>query len=292
MSCEVLMNIFKCLFLFLIINIIQGSIVFAEEKILPNETVVNIPGSMGNLYGLMALPDLTEEGQCPMVIFCHGFKGSLNYHLWPPIIEILNANGIGTLRFDFGGLGKSGGEFVNMTVPGEIDDLMSIISWVRSQRHTSGISLVGHSQGGVVSGMTAGRCGEQIASLVLLAAAAVLRDDALRGNTQGTRYDPWHLDQDWYPLHDTFKLGRAYIQTAMNLPIYQTTAHYKGPALIINGMADQVVPYTYGQRYKEILPQAELIIVPGEDHGFTIAPNYIVNLTAAWLINQLKPKNR
>lgn len=260
------------------------------EKILPNERPVSVQGSMGAIYGLMALPDLAENERCPMVVLCHGFRGTLNYHLWPAIIEILNANGVGTLRFDFCGAGKSGGEFVNMTVPTEIDDLMSVISWVRARPETSSISLAGHSQGGVVAGMTAGRCGGQIASLVLLSAAAVLREDALRGNTQGARYDPWHLDKEWYPLPENFKLGRAYIQTAMNLPIYETTAAYKGPALIINGMADQVVPYTYAQRYKDVLPQAELLIVPGENHALSVAPDYIVKLTAMWLLNELRPR--
>lgn len=259
-----------------------------DIKALANEKAVSIRGSMGSLFGLLALPDLAEDGRCPMVILSHGFKGNLNYHLWPLLIKALNSRGIGTLRFDFNGAGKSEGEFVNMTVPNEIDDLLNVISWVRSQPFTQCISLLGHSQGGVVSGMAAGECGStQIKSLVLLSAAAVLRDDALRGNTQGTLYDPWHLDKPWYPLAETFKLGRAYIQTAMNLPIYETTARYKGPAFILNGMADQVVPYTYAERYKQALPQAKLVIVPGENHGWTIDPEYVVQLMADWLAEQL-----
>lgn len=252
--------------------------------------VVWINGSMGKLYGLLALPDLPENGRCPMVIFCHGFKGNLDYPLWAPIIRALNAAGIGALRFDFNGAGKSEGEFVDMTVPNEIDDLMNVISWARAQAYTKNISLVGHSQGGVVVGMAAGQCGaEQIASLVLLSAAAVLRDDALRGNTQGCEYDPWNLDKPWYPLMGgAYKLGRAYIQTAMNLPIYETTAGYKGPALIVNGMADRVVPYTYAERYRKILPQATLIIIPGDNHALNVAPEYVVNLVSEWLIGELK----
>lgn len=275
--------------LYFIFCITMETTVQATET-LANEKVVNIQGSMGNLYGLLALPDLGDKADCPMVIFCHGFKGNLHYPLWAPIISQLNAHGIGALRFDFNGSGKSAGEFMNMTVPNEIDDLMNVISWLRSQPFTGTISLVGHSQGGVVVGMAAGECGEQIASLVLMSAAAVLRDDALRGNTQGSTYDPWHLDKEWYPLAETFKLGRQYIQSAMNLPIYQTTAKYKGPALIINGMADQVVPYTYAQRYKEVLPQGKLIIIPGENHPLNIAPDYVVKLVSNWLIDELRPK--
>ena len=251
---------------------------------LPNEKAVSINGSMGELYGLLGLPDLPANGKCPIVILSHGFKGNLNYHLWMPLILALNGQGIGTLRFDFNGAGKSAGEFVNMTVPNEIDDLMNVIAWVRSQPFTRNISPVGHSQGGVVSGMAAGECGAwQIANLVLLSAAAVLRDDALRGDTQGTKYDPWHLDKPWYLLEGKLQLGRTYIQTAMNLPIYETTAKYAGPTLVMNGMADVVVPYTYAERYKQALPQAELVIVPGENHSWSESPQYAVQLISDWL---------
>lgn len=258
------------------------------DKPLPNEKVVTLNGSMGNLYGLLGLPDLPENGKCPMVILSHGFKGNLYYPLWAPIVQTLNAKGIGTLRFDFNGSGQSAGEFVNMTVPNEIDDLLNVIAWVRKQPFTSSIALAGHSQGGVVSGMAAGQCGaEQIDALVLLSAAAVLRDDALRGNTQGAIYDPWHLDKPWYPLQEKWQLGREYIQTAMNLPIYETTSQYKGQTLILNGMADQIVPYTYAERYKQSLPQAELIIVPGENHSWSENPQYAVTLVTDWLVKQL-----
>ena len=279
-------------FIFVFLVMTEVFVAAAETgEPLPNERAISINGSMGELYGLLGLPDLPENGKCPMVILSHGFKGNLDYPLWPPIIEGLNSRGIGTLRFDFNGAGKSAGEFVNMTVPNEIDDLMNVIAWVRKQPFTKNISLVGHSQGGVVSGMAAGECGaQQIASLVLLAAAAVLRDDALRGDTQGTRYDPWHLDQPWYLLAGKYKLGRPYIQTAMNLPIYETTAKYKGPALVINGMADVVVPYTYAQRYKQEMPQAELIIVPGENHSFGEDPQYVVGLVTDWLVKHLAEK--
>lgn len=177
-----------------------------------------------------------------------------------------------------------------MTVPNEIEDLMAVISWTRSQPRTAVSSLVGHSQGGVVSGMAAGECGStQIERLVLMSAAAVLREDALHGSSQGASFDPWHLDKPYYVVPGRgLKIGRDYIQTAMNLPIYETTAKYGGPALIINGMADTVVPYTYAQRYHDVLNDSPLIIIPGEDHTYTVSPDYAVELVADWLIKQLK----
>ncbi|TGY08085.1 hypothetical protein E5355_05275 [Bacteroides muris (ex Afrizal et al. 2022)] len=70
------------------------------------------------------------------------------FHLWEPIICILNENGIGVLHYDFNDCGKSEGEFQNMTVLNENEDLISIISYVKALTITENIYLVGHSQGG------------------------------------------------------------------------------------------------------------------------------------------------
>lgn len=247
-----------------------------------------INGSQGKLAARLSLPPLEEAQKCPMVILSHGFGGDMTFHLWEPIIKLLNEKGIGVLRYDFNGCGQSQGEFQDMTVPNEIEDLLCMISYVRSLPVTASISLVGHSQGGVVTSMVSGECGDtQIRCEVLLSAAAVLREDALRGITQGAHYDPWHLDQPFYTLPRGLKLGRDYIQTAMTLPIYETASKYQGKALVINGMADQVVPYTYAQLYHKVLNDSELILIPGEDHTYGVTPDYAVKLVTDWLIGIL-----
>ena len=254
-----------------------------------NNELFFIDGSQGKLASKISLPVLATGEKCPMVILSHGFGGDMTFHLWEPIIQVLNENGIGVLRYDFNGCGQSEGEFQNMTVLNENEDLLCVISYVRALPVTESISLVGHSQGGVVTSMVSGDCGsEQIKCEVLLSAAAVLREDAIRGITQGAHFDPWHLDQPYYELPRGLKLGRAYIQSAMTLPIYETASAYNGSALIINGMADQVVPYTYAQLYNKVINNSELILIPGEDHTYTIAPNYAVKLVTDWLIKALK----
>ena len=75
-----------------------------------------------------------------------------------------------------------------MTVLNEIEDLKDVISWAQAQPWVENISLLGHSQGGVVVSMTTGELGDSIIkNVVLMAPAAVLRDDAIRGNTQGAQ---------------------------------------------------------------------------------------------------------
>ena len=178
-----------------------------------------IDGSMGRLSTRLQLPELQEGEKCPVVVICHGFMGNKNEPLLSAIAENLVELGIGAIRCDFNGHGQSEGEFVDMTVLNEIDDALAVIDYVRRMPQTDGISILGHSQGGVVAAMTAGQLGGSVLkSAVLMAPAAVLRDDALRGSTMGATYDPWHAPE----YVDIFghRLGRDYIQTALSLPIY------------------------------------------------------------------------
>lgn len=265
----------------------------ASPVVAPNGELFYIDGSQGRLAARLSLPELLSGQKCPVVIFSHGFGGDMTFHLFDPLIESLNHAGIGVLRFDFNGCGESDGLFEEMTVPNEIDDLLNVISYVRQLAVTEGISLLGHSQGGVVTSMVAGKCGfPQIECEVLLSAASVLRDDALRGMTHGGHFDPWHLDQATYPVTGGHSVGRQYIQTAMTLPIYETAEEYSGPALILNGMADVVVPYTYAERYRKVLKSGELILIPGENHTYNYSSQYVVGIVSDWLISRLKNRKR
>ena len=246
-----------------------------------------IKGAMGRLAAHLQLPDLKKGEKCPVVIICHGFTGNQNEPLLRAIADNLVNAGIGALRFDFNAHGQSEGDFVNMTVPNEIEDALSIIAFAHSLPQTSSISLLGHSQGGVVSAMTAGQLGNEIQSVVLMAPAAVLRDDALRGNTMGAMYDPWHAPE-YVTMPSGHKLGRNFIQTAITLPIYETAQKYEGPALIIHGMDDRVVPYTYGERFHQVMKNSEIILIPGENHGFGTNLPYAASMASEWLGKNLE----
>lgn len=203
-----------------------------------------------------------------MVVFCHGFGGTKDGPLFELITDSLQKHGIASVRFDFNGHGESEGKFEDMTVPNEIEDAKKVVAYVRDLRYVSKIALVGHSQGGVVAAMTAGELAPDIAAVALMAPAAVLRDDAIRGSTFGKMYNP--LDPPEYvELWGNQRLGRKYIQTAFSLPIYETAAKYQGPALIIHGNGDRVVPYTYGERFHQLWKGSEYVLQEYFDHGFS-----------------------
>lgn len=236
-----------------------------------NVETLTLSGSEGKLYAELQKPSVKAGDKMPLVIICHGFSDNCNSGLLKDIADDLQTDGIASLRFDFNGHGRSEGRFQDMTVPNEIADLKNVIAWAQGQPWVGSISLLGHSQGGVVASMTAGELSDKvIKSLVLMAPAAVLRDDALRGNTMGAMYDPWNITANYVQLpFGDLKLGRKYIEAAVTLPIYETALNYTGPVLIIHGTHDRVVPYTYGERYDHGYKNSSIELIPGEDHGFS-----------------------
>ena len=249
---------------------------------------IRIDGSVGKLSVVIQVPDNLVEGQkCPVVIMMHGFMGNKDGMMEKIASDKLASHGIATVKFDFNGHGESEGPFSGMTVPNEIEDAKKVYEYVKSLPFAGDIALTGHSQGGVVASMTAGDLGSaNVKCVVLLAPAAVLRDDAIRGNTMGARYNP--LDPpEFIPLFGDKKLGGEYIRTAFSLPIYETARKYTGPACIIHGTGDQVVPYTYGERYHEIWPGSELYILPAADHGFSKDMQKTVDLMVDFIIRNL-----
>ncbi len=250
---------------------------------------ITIQGSVGKLSAVLQTPDGLAEGEkCPVVILMHGFMGNKDGMLEKLTGDKLAQNGIASIKFDFNGHGESEGPFSGMTVPNEIEDAKLVYEYVKSLPFAGSVAMTGHSQGGVVASMTAGDLGvDNIKCVVLLAPAAVLRDDAIRGSTMGARYNP--LDPpEFVQLFGDMKLGREYIKTAFSLPIYETAQKYTGPACIIHGTGDQVVPYTYGERYHSIWPGSELHILHAADHMFSKDMQKAVDLTVDFLVKNLK----
>ena len=202
-----------------------------------------------------------------VAILMHGFMGDRgNYQgkLLYDLSHALNDAGIPTLRFDFAGCGESDGNFAEMTVLSELLDGMAIIDYARTTLGAKKIDLVGHSQGGVVASMLAGYYRDVIAKLVLLAPAATLKDDALKGEFQGSKYDPNQIPLT-VPVHGQAVSGQ-YFRTAQLLPIYETAQHFAGPTLIVHGEDDQVVSPEAARKYNVIFPQSKLYLMPGEGH--------------------------
>lgn len=85
----------------------------------------------------------------PVIILCHGFCG-IRGILLPDFAETFTRAGFSTITFDYRGFGGSDGERGRL-VPGmQIDDIVSVVNWVRTQHSIDPqrIGLWGTSFGG------------------------------------------------------------------------------------------------------------------------------------------------
>ncbi len=222
------------------------------------------------LRGELLKPD---SEKCPVAIIFHGLMSSIGQtddHIFVKIAKALYDKGIATVRFDFHGHGESDGKFSDMTVYGEILDAVKILEYTRSLDFATEIYIVGHSQGGLVGGMIAGYYREVIDRLVLLAPAATIKTDALKGSCFGQMYDTYIVPKS-VTMYNTYKerfdLGEPYYKTAKTLPVFDTTSMFKGETLIIHGSDDEAVNCIAATQYGECMPNAEVHILEGETHG-------------------------
>lgn len=121
---------------------------------------IEFPGSQGApLAGRLDHPETPPRG---WALFAHCFTCSKDSRAAVYIARALVEAGFGVLRFDFTGLGGSGGDFANTHFSSNVDDLVAAADWLRSQ-HGAPALLVGHSLGGAAVLAAAHRIADAVA---------------------------------------------------------------------------------------------------------------------------------
>ena len=218
-----------------------------------------------SLYGILKNPNLKN---CPVVIMHHGFGGCIKNgedSIFTALSERLLKSGIASVRFDFGGRGRSDGEYKNVNLFTEINDAVAVLEYVKKLDFVTEIYILGHSQGGVVGGMAAGYYADVVKKLVLLAPAALLKEDAQRGRCFDASYDTNHIPDTVTVCGK--EMGGHFFRIAKSLPIYEVTGQFTNPALIVGGMQDGVVTRQSLEKYEKVLKKGRLIVYPHIDHG-------------------------
>ena len=219
----------------------------------------------------LTLPDgfNPESASCPLVILMHGIFSSKDFAPMPYLAKRLAKEGIASLRFDFGGHGRSEGEKVKMTIAKELQEARAVWEYAKSLGFVSQIFLLGHSQGGVVASMLAGELARENsdtpAGLVLLAPGEVIKEATMAGRFFGQEFDPAD-PPEYIKCWGLYKLGRDYLVQTQELDIYGTSAVYKGPVCLVHGSDDGIVPLWCSEKYDEVYENSQLHIVEGENH--------------------------
>lgn len=92
----------------------------------------------------------SPENPRAYALFAHCFSGSKDFSPLSRIARSLMEENIALFRFDFTGLGDSGGDFANTNFSSNVQDLVAAANCLRNQFEAPSI-LIGHSFGGTAA---------------------------------------------------------------------------------------------------------------------------------------------
>lgn len=245
-----------------------------------------VSGPNGGISTKLTMPKNfnPECDKCPVIVMMHGFMAKKDMHPVTTIAKHLAKQGIATVSFDFDAHGKSEGKFIDMTISSEIADAKAVTEYASKLPFASSISFLGHSQGGVIAGMLAGQLEDtplRPECLIMLAPAAVLKDDAIAGQCMKSKYDASNPPE--YVSVFFHKLGRKFILEAQKLPIFETSGKYTGNVCLIHGSKDAIVPPSYSVKYHDAFKNSCLIDMEGENHFFSKKKSELLNNISSFL---------
>ena len=243
--------------------------------------VVRFEGAEGaELEGRLEMPVSGDPVAC--AIFAHCFTCSKDLKAVVHIARALAAQGIAVLRFDFTGIGQSGGEFSEKGFSTNVGDLAAAAEFMAERLEPPSI-LIGHSLGGAA---------------VLLAAHTIPSVRAVA--TIGAPCDPRHVtrllqdsveeieekgEADVEIAGRTFTVGKQFLDDLEEQRMEQRIAELDRALLLFHSPVDEVVGienaaciYDAAKHPKSFvtLDDADHLLTDEEDYG------YVAHVLAAW----------
>ena len=214
-----------------------------------------------HIYGeLFTPPDARDDG--PVAIIAHGFNGTADYGR--NYFDVMGRLGYRcyTLDFPCGSVrSRSDSNTLNMSILDEVSDLRAVVGYFRKQGHRH-VVLIGESQGGLVSALTAAELQDEVSQLVLVYPALCIPDNWRQ------RYPRVEDIQDVTELWGV-KMGRRFFEEIHDMHSLDLIGQYRGPVLIVQGDADRVVSMDDSRRAQQLYrPGTRLHVIPGAGHGF------------------------
>ncbi len=242
--------------------------------------MIEFDGSQGvRLSGKLDMPDAAPHA---LAVFAHCFTGSKDNRASKYIARALAKSGFGVLRFDFTGLGSSGGDFADTHFSSNVDDLVAAADWLRSQ-HGAPALMIGHSLGGAA---------------VLAAAARI--PDIRAVATIGAPFDPAHVvHQFGDQIAQIQAQGEATVQLGgrpftvrsafiddLNSQNQRARIHnLRRPLMVLHAPLDPTVAVdNAAQIFQAALHPKSFVALDGADHLLSQSEDaqYAADVIAAW----------
>ncbi|MBF9058828.1 alpha/beta fold hydrolase [Rhodobacterales bacterium HKCCSP123] len=238
------------------------------------------PGHSG--HDLAARLDLPEGPHLATAVLAHCFTCGKDIPAARRISARLAAIGIATLRFDFTGLGHSGGEFANTSFTSNVDDLLAAAGAL-SARGMAPSLLIGHSLGGAA---------------VLRAADRI---DSVRAvATIGAPFDPGHVTHNFDDALETIAsdgkaevvlggrpvtIGRGFVEDVRAEKLAPALAALKKALLVLHAPRDEIVGIDNATRIFTAARHPKSFVTLDEADHLLSRPedaDYAAEVIAAW----------
>jgi fermentation-respiration switch protein FrsA (DUF1100 family) len=237
------------------------------------------------LSGVLDLPDGPVSFHA---LFAHCFTCTKSSLAAVRLGDALTALGVGVLRFDFTGLGQSGGDFADSTFSGSIADVVAAADAMRAAGRPADL-LIGHSLGGAA---------------VLAAAARIQEARAVA--TIGAPFDVEHVTRlfagGMQALREKgeaevriggrkFTLRQSFVEDLASHDQGQRIRALRKPLLILHSPQDSVVGLESATAiFTAALHPKSFISLDGADHLLTDPKDaeFVATIIAAWASRALK----
>lgn len=237
-----------------------------------------------HLSGILDLPDGPVSSYA---LFAHCFTCTKSSLAAVRISKALTILGYGVLRFDFTGLGQSGGDFADSSFSGSIADLISAADAMRKAGRPPSL-LIGHSLGGAA---------------VLAAAADIPEVEAVA--TIGAPADVEHVTRLFADDVETlrkegeaevriggrpFKLRRSFIDDLASHDQAERIRRLRKPLLILHSPQDAIVGIDNATAiYRAAFHPKSFVSLDDADHLLTNREDsdFAATIIAAWAARYL-----
>ncbi|MCZ6507230.1 MAG: alpha/beta hydrolase [Acidobacteria bacterium] len=197
-------------------------------------------------------------------LFAHCFTCSKDLKAVVRISRALAERDIGVLRFDFTGLGESGGEFAATDFSSNVGDLLAAAELMRAELGGAQL-LIGHSLGGAAVLSAASRIAE-VEAVVTLGAPSDTRhlsDSLLEASPGLAETEAVEIELGGRPV----MIGRALVEDLARYDLGRDIAALGRPLLILHSPVDETVDIDHAARiYQAARHPKSFVSLDGADH--------------------------
>jgi uncharacterized OsmC-like protein/pimeloyl-ACP methyl ester carboxylesterase len=247
---------------------------------------ISFPGAFGDQ--LAARLDRPDVQPLAYALFAHCFTCSKDVYAATHISRSLAKRGIAVLRFDFTGLGSSGGDFANTNFSSNVDDLVRAADHLREHFRAPSI-LIGHSLGGAAALVAAGRI-----------------DEVRAIATIGAPSDPAHVSLHFSEALPNvkaegeltlsiagrrFRIRKQLLDDINDQNLNAVLAHLRKALLIMHSPQDEIVDIAHARRiYEAALHPQSFVSLDDADHLLTRQrdADYVAGILSAWAARYLE----